>query len=236
MFLEKMDGMLEKNLVEIQKKIEEFLPQGLDLPRIIAVSKRQPQSKIQDLFQLGIKDFAENYLQEAKVKIENFKNLNITWHYIGRLQKKKIKDIVGKFEWIHTLDRIDVAEKISEHAVKLNIQQKVLVQVNIAEEESKQGVKPGDFVEFIENVKRLKNIDTKGIMVFPPLCDSESESLDWFERGRNLILGLPPETLPQSPVLSMGTSNDYHLAIQKGGNFLRVGESLMGARINLEDR
>ena len=106
-----MVGMLQKNLLQIENKIKENLPTGVKPPQIVAVSKKQSVEKITQLYELGVRNFAENYLQEAKEKMDILKNLSIRWHFIGNLQSKKIKDIVGNFDLIHSVERIEIAEK-----------------------------------------------------------------------------------------------------------------------------
>ncbi|MCB0378466.1 MAG: YggS family pyridoxal phosphate-dependent enzyme [Bdellovibrionales bacterium] len=226
-----MDGALEKNLERIQGNIAKALPKGCKPPRIVAVSKHQPIEKIKDLYELGIHDFAENYWQEAAEKIETLKGLDITWHFIGSLQRKKMKDIVGTVDWIHSMDRIEVAEKISEVAQEKGLRQKVLLQVNVAGELSKMGIPPKEVMIFLHQVHRLPGLEIRGLMVFPPLCQNDEESLKWFEEGRQLFELAHKHFGPNFSELSMGTSHDYALATQKGATMLRIGESLMGVRI-----
>lgn len=226
-----MVGSLKSNLEKVNKNIQDNLPAGTENPTIIAVSKRQDVQKIRDMYELGVRDFAENYWQEAKDKIETLKNLNIRWHYIGQLQKKKVKDIVGRFEFIHSLDREDIAEKMSDKCSELGIEQKVFIQVNIAGEMSKLGLKPEEALIFVHKLSQYKNLKVCGLMVFPPLCKTDEDNLKWFSEGKKLFELLKEHCDENFQYLSMGTSQNYHLAVREGANMLRIGESLMGLRL-----
>ena len=229
-----MDGVLSKNLARVTKEIEQARARSeiaADAIRIIAVSKRQSIEKIRFLYQLGIHDFAENYWQEARDKMSALKDLDISWHFIGNLQKKKVKDIVGNFHWIHSLDRFDVAEKISFKATELGIEQQVLVQVNIAKEFSKQGLHPDEVIVFLHKLKKLPNLKISGLMIFPPLRKQQEETKHWFQEGYDLFCFAREHMGEDFAQLSMGTSMDYSWAVEKGANMLRIGEALMGSRI-----
>ena len=228
-----MAGVLENNLRRVKAEIEKAQSQLSDPPevRIVAVSKRQSIDKIRVLHSLGIRDFAENYVQEFRSKMEALKDLDICWHFIGTLQSKKVKDIVGTFEWIHSLDRFEVAEKLSFKAAELGIQQKVLVQVNIAKEFSKGGLAPEEVIVFLHKVKKLKNLTLSGLMIFPPLRKQKEECLHWFSEGYDLFCFARDHLGSDFNQLSMGTSSDYPWAVAKGATFLRIGEALLGSRV-----
>lgn len=227
-----MAGLLKRNLEAIQDIIErESNKQSLvHRPRLIAVSKKQSIEKIQELYDLGLKHFAENYLQEAMNKIEALQHLNINWHFIGKIQSKKIKDIVGNFELIHTVSRMSEVEGISKVAGNKGLIQKILVQVNIADEESKQGFSVAEILEAIKAIQEVENILLKGLMVFPPLSENEVEVSLWFQKSKKLFDQLRERVGESFDQLSMGTSDDFHLAIRSGATDLRVGSRLMGPR------
>lgn len=227
-----MVGMLKNNLDSIRLKLEseKGSVHSVDSPCVIAVSKKQPVEKINELYSLGVKNFAENYLQEAAEKIEKCKSLEIDWHFIGKLQTKKIREIVKYFSWIHTVSRSVEAEKISIAANELAKTINILVQVNIAEEDSKQGIGVAELLPFLENLNSLSHVSLRGLMIFPPLSQNESESLLWFKQAKELFENVRPNFGPNFNCLSMGTSTDYHLAFRQGATHLRIGEALMGAR------
>ena len=229
-----MDGILKKNLIRIENEIGKNFQESLnpeELAKIVAVSKRQSEQKIRELYKLGVRHFAENYWQEAKEKISNLEDLDITWHFIGSLQSKKIKDIVGSFDYIQSLDKMEVAEKVAQKAEELGIVQKVFVQINIAQEMSKQGVSSNQALIFLHQLKKLKPIQVCGLMVFPPLCRTEDESRHWFREGFEIFRVARGHMGEAFKHLSMGTSSDYVIALQEGSNMLRLGEILMGPRI-----
>jgi len=194
------------------------------------VSKRQSEETIRLAHSLGLRDFGENYLQEAVEKIQNLKDLEIQWHFIGQLQRKKLKDIVGVFDWIHSVDRLEVAEKISELATSKGIHQKVLVQVNIAEETSKGGVPPDLFANFLKDVIARPGLDVRGVMVFPPPLSEGEMTKDWYAMGHELLQFGQTQAGKTFDTLSMGTSSDYLKAAKAGATMLRLGEVLLGSR------
>jgi pyridoxal phosphate enzyme (YggS family) len=223
---------LNQNLITIRTKIEDALSQVAftEKPLLLAVSKKQPIEKIEALYNLGVRDFGENYLQEVLEKQEQLKSLDIRWHFIGQIQRKKIKDMVGNFDLLQTVSRLEEMQKIQSVAEEKNVQQKILIQVNIALETTKQGVEPEKLQELIEKAVQFKNLELKGLMFFPPLSEKEEDSLMWFEKCQALFKKMQ-ESFPQNmQTLSMGTSSDYPLAIQKGSNLIRLGECLMGPR------
>lgn len=229
-----MGGTLEKNLKRIQKEINNSIhrskkPNGG--VKIVAVSKRQSEEKIRSLYKLGINNFAENYWQEARDKLKNLEDLDITWHFIGSLQSKKIKDIVGRFDYIQSLDRMEIAEKVSDKAEELGIVQKVFVQVNIAQEMSKQGVSSNETLIFLHQLKQLKSIQVSGLMVFPPLRRRDEDIRHWFNEGYEIFNVAKGHMGEPFKYLSMGTSSDYPIAVEEGSNMLRIGEALIGPRI-----
>ena len=225
-----MVGSLKENLKKINAKIASENPSQKNSPRIVAVSKKQPESKIRELNDLGVIDFAENYLQEALLKIESLKKLNLRWHFIGQIQSKKIKDIVGRFDLIHSVCRVSELEKMSLIAAENNVIQDFLIQINIANESTKSGVKPGELDAFVAEAVKINHLNLKGLMIFPPLSDSEEESLKWFSQGQDLFLKYQKQLGEEFCHLSMGTSGDFHLAVRQGSTDLRIGEILMGSR------
>ena len=174
---------LKNNLEKVKFRIQQ---EGVKV-RIIAVSKKQPISKIQELYRLGIRDFGENYLQEALEKMQSLQNMDIRWHYLGWIQSKKIKDIVERFYLIQSVTRLNEMEKISQWAHDRGAKQRVLVQVNIAGEISKQGVHPGDLPDFLKESLKFKAVQLEGLMVFPPKAKDEAQALGWFSKASDLF-------------------------------------------------
>jgi len=223
---------LKKEFESLNKDISDLLKKNPNIakPRVIAVSKRQPIERIRELYRLGQRDFAENYLSEALEKQTQLQDLNIRWHFIGNIQSKKIKEMVGKFNLIHSVSRLKEAESLAIAAQKNNVVQDILIQVNIASEESKQGFSPEESNRAALQIKDLIGLRLIGIMVFPPLSHTQAESHHWFEQGRLLFEQIKGVIGPQFERLSMGTSGDYLLALSHGATDIRVGERLLGPR------
>ncbi|MGH1451043.1 MAG: YggS family pyridoxal phosphate-dependent enzyme [Pseudomonadaceae bacterium] len=193
---------------------------------LIAVSKTRPASAIRDAWAAGLRDFGENYLQEALEKIETLFELPLTWHFIGPIQSNKTRPIAEHFDWVHGVDRLKIAQRLSEqrpeHLAPLNI----CLQVNISREPSKSGVLPEDVAELAEAVAALPRLKLRGLMAIPaPAEDSE---------GRRQPLRELRECLQSLPMpldtLSMGMSDDLGEAVQEGATLVRVGTALFGER------
>lgn len=216
---------LEKRYADLMSELSEF-----QKARLVAVSKRQNVEKIRALFALGQKDFAENYLQEALEKQAQLQELNLNWHYVGRIQSKKIKDMVGRFVLIHSVSRWKEMEIMSVAAQEVNLKQDILLQVNIAEESSKQGFSHKEVIEVTSQATSLVGVQLRGLMVFPPLSSDPKQTESYFAQGQQLFRQLQKHYGQGFDRLSMGTSRDYLLALRQGATDIRVGESLMGAR------
>lgn len=203
---------------DIYKEVSKYSAQ------LLAVSKLQPMDKIKNLYQQGQRLFAENYVQEAMIKIEQLKDLNIQWHFIGNLQKNKVKYIIQKFDLIHSIDNFELAEKINNYSEQNACTQKILIQVNLAEEKTKGGVSKEEIYNFVSTINKLKNISLQGLMTMPPLFDDPELARPYFQELRFLgqKLGLKE--------LSMGTSSDYKIALQEGATIVRLGTMLFGER------
>lgn len=227
-----MAGSLKSNLEKINKQIALELQKNptLEQPRIIAVSKKQPVAKIEELYALGVADFAENYVQEAKTKMQSLKNLPLRWHYIGAVQSNKLNDLVGNYELIHSMARRTDVRKAADIADAKGVQQNFLIQINIAGEPTKQGVLPDDLPSILKDVQDFSNLHLQGFMIFPPLCETDEESLEWFAKGRELFEYWQKQLGASFQRLSMGTSSDFQLAVRMGATDLRIGESLLGQR------
>lgn len=193
---------------------------------LIAVSKTRPASAIRDAWAAGLRDFGENYLQEALEKIETLSELPLTWHFIGPIQSNKTRPIAEHFDWVHGVDRLKIAQRLSEqrpeHLAPLNI----CLQVNISREPSKSGVLPEDVAELAEAVAALPRLKLRGLMAIPaPAEDSEGRRQPLRElRECQQSLPMPLDTL------SMGMSDDLGEAVQEGATLVRVGTALFGER------
>lgn len=198
--------------------------------KLLAVSKLQPEEKIRGLYSLGQRAFAENYVQEALVKKQSLADLpGIEWHFIGSLQSNKAKQVVGEFAWIHSVDSVSLAQKLSSQATQKQVCQKILLQVNLAGEATKGGFSETELRQNIETLSKLPGILIGGLMTMPPLFENPEMARPYFQQLQNLR----DELLPQFPALtelSMGTSSDYRVAIEEGATMVRLGTILFGER------
>lgn len=214
------------SLSEIQKSI---LP-----AKVLAVSKLQSLEKIRDLYLQGQRQFGENYVQEALDKFTVLSDLpEIEWHFIGHLQKNKIKYILGKFNLIHSIDSFALLENISKQCVEKNLNQNVLLQINIAHEDSKGGFDERELQDHWTQITSLKNIKICGFMTMPPLTENPELVRPYFRRLKELQILLKQKTdLTIHPLdqLSMGTSGDYPVAVEEGATIIRLGTILFGER------
>jgi hypothetical protein len=200
--------------------------------KILAVSKLQPVEKIRRLYSAGHSLFAENYVQEALLKQETLKDLAIEWHFIGSLQKNKVKLVVGKFTLIHSVDSVELAKAVSSHAEKIKTSQKVLIQVNLAQEISKGGIDREGLLLHWSEIAALPGLEITGLMTMPPLTDDPEDVRSYFRELKELQIELLKRGAGRHHLheLSMGTSHDYHVAIEEGATIVRLGTILFGER------
>jgi pyridoxal phosphate enzyme (YggS family) len=197
---------------------------------LLAVSKLQPEEKIRELYSQGQRAFAENYVQEALVKKQHLSDLkNIEWHFIGSLQSNKAKLVVGEFSWIHSVDSLSLMQKISSHCVQKNISQKILLQVNLADEASKGGFSEQELRNIFPELLALPHVCIGGLMTMPPLFENPELARPYFQKLRQLRDELRV-SYPSLQELSMGTSSDYQVALEEGATMVRLGTVLFGER------
>lgn len=199
--------------------------------KLIAVSKLQDEGKIRGLFAEGQLDFAENYPQEFEQKQKLLLALNLRWHFIGHLQKNKLKLVVGRSLLIHSVDSVELAQKISDKAQALGVRQDCLWQVNLAGESTKGGLDAGASLRRWPELADLPGLQWKGLMTMPPLQNDAEENREHFRRLKELQHKLKSlDTHSPLDELSMGTSHDFAVAIQEGATLIRVGTLLFGER------
>jgi pyridoxal phosphate enzyme (YggS family) len=199
-----------------------------DSVKIIAVSKKKSKELISEAYRCGIKNFGENYLQEALEKKESLKGKKIIWHFIGSIQSNKCKEIAENFDWVHTVDRIKTARLLSKYCPKdktINI----LIQINIDCEESKSGVLEEDLMDLAKEIDSLNNLILKGIMVIPKNDTSEELLKNSFNKTFLLSKKLQSKLIDADEI-SMGMTNDYKLAIESGSTMIRIGTGIFGER------
>jgi pyridoxal phosphate enzyme (YggS family) len=193
---------------------------------LVAISKQQPAEAIVAAHRAGITHFGESYAQEALPKMTALSSLPITWHYVGKLQANKTRQIAERFAWVHTLDRLKIAQRLSEqrppHAAALN----VLIQVNQGDEAQKGGVPPTDVAELARAIRKLPRLALRGLMTLPPNDDDPAK---WFVELKALRAHLERDGIALD-ALSMGMSADFEQAIAAGATHVRIGTALFGAR------
>ena len=196
-------------------------------PKIIAVSKKQPLEKIKKLYELGINEFAENFAQEAIDKITELE-LDAIWHFIGNIQSNKTKMIANHFDWVHSITRYKIAERLNNQRIGLK-PINVCVQVKIDADDERESVGHDEVRELINELKDLENIKLRGLMGIPSLNSSLDERRNGFFKLHQLYKDLNDEGYGLD-TLSMGMSSDYKIAIQNGSNMIRIGTVLFGER------
>lgn len=226
--------MLAKNLQLVEKKIEEACKRAQrarEEVTLIAVSKTKPMSMIDELYREGVRDFGENKVQELTEKYEQLPK-DIQWHMIGHLQRNKVKYIIGKTKLIHSVDSLRLAETIQQEAAKRAIKADILVEVNVAQEESKFGLKIEEVLPFIEKISSFPNICVKGLMTIAPYVENPEENRLIFRSLRKLFIDINDKNIDNvyMSVLSMGMTNDYEIAVEEGATMVRVGTGIFGER------
>jgi pyridoxal phosphate enzyme (YggS family) len=196
---------------------------------IVAVSKQQSAGAIRSLFANGITNFGESYVDEAQAKLAELSDLDIVWHFIGRIQGNKTRYIAEHFAWVHSLDRERIARRLAAqrpyHAPPLN----VLIQVNLAAEPQKGGVSRAACAELARAVARLPQLQFRGLMGIPPAAATNAQLRKYFAELRTLLEELRAAGLA-GDTLSMGMSRDFDIAIEEGSNCVRIGTALFGPR------
>lgn len=198
---------------------------------LIAVSKTKPASDIKELYDYGVREFGENKVQELCEKYEELPK-DIKWHMIGHLQRNKVKYIVDKVELIHSVDSVRLARAIDEEAAKKNVVADILIEVNVAEEESKFGVTCGETLEMVKEIAGFDHIRIKGLMTIAPFVENEEDNRIYFQKLKQLAVDIKSKNIDNvcMDFLSMGMTGDYRTAIEEGASYVRVGTGIFGER------
>ena len=223
-----------ENYLAVEEKVKEACRRAgrsRDEVTLIAVSKTKPMSMIEELHPLGVVDFGENKVQELTAKEEALPS-HIRWHMIGHLQRNKVKYIVDKAFLIHSVDSLRLAEAISQEAGKKNVTANILIEVNVAGEDSKFGVRPEETAALAEAISKLPNISVKGLMTIAPFVENAEENREVFRNLRKLSVDIEEKKFNNvtMAVLSMGMTGDYEVAIEEGATMVRVGTGIFGER------
>lgn len=227
--------MVKENLMEVESRVQAACKRA-GRPRedvlLIAVSKTKPVELIREIMETGTKDFGENKVQEMCSKIEEIKE-PLNWHLIGHLQRNKVKYIVDKACLIHSVDSLRLAEEIQKEAVKKGVDKvPVLIEVNMAQEASKDGINASETEELVREIAKLPNVQIRGLMTIAPFVDDPEENRVHFQAMRRLRDQLRAMDIPgvEMTELSMGMTNDFEVAIEEGTTMVRVGTAIFGER------
>ena len=227
--------MLKDNIAVVRKNIElacERAGRNPEEVTLIAVSKTKPLSDIEEVIATtDTRDFGENKVQEMVDKYEKV-STPVNWHLIGHLQTNKVKYIVDKACLIHSVDSFNLAKTIEKEAVKRNVTANILIEVNVAEEETKFGVRCEEVLPLIEQIKDLPHVKAKGLMTIAPFVENPEDNRVYFRTLRDLSLDIASKNIDNidMSVLSMGMTNDYVVAVEEGATLVRVGTGIFGAR------
>ncbi len=246
--------MMKENILDIEQRIQRACDRAgrsRNEVTLIAVSKTMPNEKLVEAYHLGMRNFGENKVQELVQKYEDlsqeFDN-DTVWHMIGHLQRNKVKYIVDKATLIHSVDSVRLAEQISLEAAKKNVVCDILIEVNIAEEDTKFGVTLDEVPALLEELQIYKNIRVRGLMAVAPYTDNSEKNREYFKKLRQLYVDIKSknndnncngsnieETAPRYKlnnfdVLSMGMTGDFEIAIEEGATIIRVGTGIFGER------
>lgn len=198
--------------------------------RLLAVSKTKPSEAVREAFAAGVRDFGENYLQEALGKQQDLTDLPLSWHFIGPIQSNKTRAIAENFAWVHSVDRLKIAQRLSEQRPADLPPLNICIQVNVSGEASKSGCTPADLPELASAISALPRLRLRGLMAIPEPTDARAEQDAAFAAVRELNTSLQERLNLPLDTLSMGMSHDLESAIAQGATWVRIGTALFGAR------
>ena len=226
--------MLADKLASVQKNIEEACKnadRSAEEVTLIAVSKTKPVEMLREAYDAGARVFGENKVQEIADKYDQMPS-DVKWHMIGHLQRNKVKYIIDKVAMIHSVDSLRLAETIEKEAAKKDICMPILIEVNVAEEESKFGLKVEEVLPLIEEISSYSHIQVKGLMTIAPFVANPEENRDVFRKLKKLSVDIAAKNINNinMSVLSMGMTNDYQVAVEEGSTMVRVGTGIFGER------
>lgn len=228
------DGMICENIEQVRKNIAAACAKAGRDPKevtLITVSKTKPVPMLQEAYDAGSRDFGENKVQEMVDKIPQLSS-DIRWHMIGHLQRNKVKYIVDKAALIHSVDSLRLAEEISREAVKHRVEVDILVEVNVAEEESKFGTDTTQVYALVEEMAKLPGIHICGLMTIAPYVEDAELNRPIFRKLKELSVDIAAKNIDNvcMNVLSMGMTGDYMVAVEEGATYVRVGTGIFGER------
>ena len=226
--------MISQHVHAVRRRLEAAAhrAQSPTVPTLIAVSKTFPAGDVREAAAAGQRDFGENRVQEGLDKAADTADLGLTWHLIGHLQTNKARKAAAAFQWIHSIDSLDLLRKVDAGAAEAGTSPNLLLQVDLAGEETKFGAPPEALRALAAAALELKAARLRGLMIIPPAVDDPNDARPWFRRLRDVrdqlvSDGIPAEALRE---LSMGMSHDFEVAIEEGATMVRVGTAIFGGR------
>lgn len=226
--------MVKENLAIVEDRVKaacDRAGRSYGSVTLIAVSKTKPVRLVEQAYEYGIRQFGENKAQEMKEKYDMLPK-NIEWHFIGRLQTNKIKYVLGRAALIHSVDSLHLAEAIEAECVKKGLEADVLVEVNVAQEETKSGIKTEEAEGLVKDIARLPHVHVKGLMTIAPFVENAGNNRMIFRTLKELSVDIAGKNIDNVSmnILSMGMTNDYEVAIEEGATHIRVGTAIFGER------
>ena len=226
--------MVKENFIQVQNNIKKACEKAGRNPEevtLIAVSKTKPVPMLEEAYEAGSRDFGENKVQEIMEKYPVLP-ADIRWHMIGHLQRNKVKYIIDKAALIHSVDSLRLAEEISSQAKKKQVEADILIEVNIAQEESKFGTSRAEALSLVEAAAGLPNIHVKGLMTIAPFVENPEDNRKYFRQIKELSVDIIEKNIDNvsMSVLSMGMTGDYMVAVEEGATMVRVGTGIFGER------
>ncbi len=227
-----MDSLVRTQLAEVKARIQEAQSRSphQQTPKLLAVSKTWPVEHIQHAIDAGHRVFAENKVQEAESKIKALAHHDLEWHFIGRLQRNKVRKVITLFDCIHSFDSLKLLEFGNRVAEEEGKRPQICLQINLANEEQKGGFSLESLTENLETILSFKHLEIIGLMIIPPAVERPEEARTWFSQLRDLRTTLSTQHQVHWPELSMGMSQDYLIAIEEGSTLVRVGSAIFGSR------
>jgi hypothetical protein len=228
------NSFIKENIAEVEKIIDQECEKaGRDRSKVtlIAVSKTKPVEMLQEAYDYGCRDFGENKVQELVDKYEVLPK-DIRWHMIGHLQTNKVKYIVDKVYLIHSVDSLKLANEINKEAAKKNVKVNILIEVNVANEETKFGTTCDEVTQLVREIAQLPNVCIKGLMTIAPIVENAEQNRVFFSKLNELAVDIDNKNIDNvcMNILSMGMTGDYPVAVSEGATYVRVGTGIFGAR------
>ncbi len=229
--------MIRENLNEVAGRMEKACARNgrsAEDVTLIAVSKTKPVEMLMEAYEAGARDFGENKVQEILDKAPKLPS-DIRWHMIGHLQKNKVRQVIDKVVLIHSVDTVGLAEQIEKEAEKKNLDIDILLEVNVAEEESKYGFRSDEVLDAVTRIAGLPHVHIKGLMTIAPFVENSEENRNVFQKLYQLYVDIKSKNIDNvsMSVLSMGMTGDYETAIEEGATMIRVGTGIFGVRTKM---